>query len=125
MRNVAVLDFLVLAALVTLPEARSACPGPDEPCMNEHIHQKCQALVDKGCTNLIWMESCPIQFACGTYSDKKSSNDRQEQHGNLRVKNNASTSESDDDDDDDDVGLPGKSFSCVSVRRHYAFCRIQ
>eukprot|EP00977_Amphora_coffeiformis_P001374 scaffold286_cov169-Amphora_coffeaeformis.AAC.18 len=64
--------FRFLVSLVVLlgflvPGAHCGCPPVDEPCMNEQNHQKCQELVDNGCTNLIWMESCPIQFACATY----------------------------------------------------------
>ena len=56
----------VLVATVT-----GGCPPVDDPCMNEANHQKCQALVDEGCTNLIWLESCPLQFACGSYGNRR------------------------------------------------------
>lgn len=61
-----VLVFVLLLGCF-VREVVCGCPTVDDPCMNEQNHQKCQQLVDKGCTNLIWMESCPLQFACGTY----------------------------------------------------------
>lgn len=63
----------VVALLVGLltQEASGACPAVDDPCMTAENHGQCQALVDHGCTNLIWMESCPLQFACGAYDRPK------------------------------------------------------
>lgn len=49
--------------------AASTCPPVDAPCVNEDNHEKCQALLENGCTNLLWIESCPLHFAC---ADRKS-----------------------------------------------------
>jgi hypothetical protein len=62
---------IFLATLLFLAAgALGACPGVEEPCMTEENHQKCMELVEKGCTNLLCMESCPLQFTCAEYAHK-------------------------------------------------------
>jgi hypothetical protein len=41
------------------------CPEKNETCMNTQNWAKCQALIVGGCTNILTLESCPLQFACG------------------------------------------------------------
>jgi hypothetical protein len=56
-----------LATVVGEEETESpSCPSPTDPCMNQDNYQKCQSLInDMQCTQLLVMESCPLQFACG------------------------------------------------------------
>mmetsp|Transcript_19348 Transcript_19348/g.35578 ORF Transcript_19348/g.35578 Transcript_19348/m.35578 type:complete len:204 (+) Transcript_19348:85-696(+) len=43
----------------------SVCGEPSDACMNDENFRVCKDLEDSGCTNILVMESCPLQFACG------------------------------------------------------------
>ena len=45
--------------------AQPECPQATSPCMNEENFEQCREIVNSGCEQLIVMESCPLQFACG------------------------------------------------------------
>jgi len=44
------------------------CPEPTEACMNEENYAVCMQLFDEGCTEILFLESCPLQFTCNTES---------------------------------------------------------
>ena len=51
---------------ITEPEPQEdPCPAASEACMNEENRAQCLDLVAAGCENLLFLESCPLQFACG------------------------------------------------------------
>ena len=62
--------LLLLAALLSFAfqsDAQSVCArvaATDEACMNEENLQACQDLEASGCTNILFLESCPLQFGC-------------------------------------------------------------
>jgi hypothetical protein len=41
------------------------CPKVDKPCMNDENFRVCTELVNDGCTVLLVLKSCPLQFRCG------------------------------------------------------------
>ena len=44
----------------------SVCGEPSDACMNNENFRVCKDLEDSGCTNILVMESCPLQFACAS-----------------------------------------------------------
>jgi hypothetical protein len=52
-------------ALIPVSAVSPTCPDQNEPCMTTGNWAKCQALIVDGCTNILTLESCPLQFACG------------------------------------------------------------
>jgi len=49
----------------TDPPMPTPCPEPSEPCMNEENCAACLESVSAGCREIVFLESCPLQFACG------------------------------------------------------------
>mmetsp|Transcript_10318 Transcript_10318/g.20683 ORF Transcript_10318/g.20683 Transcript_10318/m.20683 type:complete len:482 (+) Transcript_10318:105-1550(+) len=45
------------------------CPTADESCMNENNYNACIELERQGCTQIVVLESCPLQFGCGDWAD--------------------------------------------------------
>lgn len=45
-------------------KSSSVCGLPTDPCMNENNWADCQILESSGCSNIVAMESCPLQFSC-------------------------------------------------------------
>ena len=43
----------------------SVCGSPADSCMNDSNFGQCVGLINDGCQQLMTMESCPLQFACG------------------------------------------------------------
>ena len=42
----------------------SVCGAATDPCMNEDNWNQCQSILEKGCENVLMLESCPLQFDC-------------------------------------------------------------
>lgn len=62
------LVFLAYTGAVSTGE--EPCPDVSDACMNDENYAICRDLIDSGCQDLVVMESCPLQFACGD-TDKK------------------------------------------------------
>jgi hypothetical protein len=69
-------SILVLFLGLSVQAENDPCGIPTEPCMNAENWSQCRSLVDQGCQNILYLESCPLQFACD--DDGPSPNDGNE-----------------------------------------------
>lgn len=60
--------YVLFLALTPGSMIQATCPALSEPCMNEENLRDCQQIEEQGCKQVITMESCPLQFACGDKS---------------------------------------------------------
>ena len=55
---------LAACSTPTPADSTSACPAPEESCMNSENHAACLEVEATCDGELPFLESCPLQFAC-------------------------------------------------------------
>ena len=74
MTNLLHLSRFLLGLLMILLLAVDAweCPDLKDACMTDENWNYCREIHQSGCQNLVVMESCPLQFACGDDGHRRS-----------------------------------------------------